>query len=75
MNCLARVLIGTKRQLKIRNNIEKFITIITFPLWIPFWLLMMATYYTYDFLEFRFFNWLEKWLDSISYYLVKWYIK
>lgn len=75
MNYLARVLIGTKRQLKIRNNIEKFITIITFPQWISFWLLMMVAYYTYDFLEFRFFNCLEKWLDSISYYLVKWYIK
>lgn len=67
--------IGNKRQNEAKWKVERAIRVATTPIWVPFWLIMIITYYISALLEDKVFAWFEKILNSSTEFVVRKFVK
>ncbi len=67
--------IGTKRQMKAKPQVEGWITIITFPIWIPIWIITFIVYNLSVLLEYHVMKWLDNALDVMTNFIVKHFVR
>ena len=63
--------IGTEKAIKAKKRTEQVLKVVTFPLWIPWYLVMMICYWISEFIENVLFYIFDDISDSISTFIAR----